>query len=56
MSLYEELIKIMPELSDDDFRKNIILRNDSDGLGDYIDQWNHPNPIPAGFQIGKPIK
>ena len=48
MTLYEKIIKLYPDLlqndlkSDDVFRTHIILRNDSDGRGDYIAKWEHP--------------
>jgi hypothetical protein len=44
MSLYEKLIKLYPELTDEDFgsRGTILLQNDSDGKGDYIAKWDHP--------------
>jgi hypothetical protein len=42
MSLYEKVIAIYPELTDLDFLTVIMLRNDSDGRGDYIAKWDHP--------------
>ena len=43
MSLYEKIIKIYPELIGYDFAiKDIMLKNDSDGKGDYIAKWEHP--------------
>jgi len=43
MTLYEKILSIYPELSDYDFScKDIILRNDLDGNGDYIAKWEHP--------------
>jgi hypothetical protein len=40
--LYEKIKAMYPELTDDDFRTFIYLRNDSDGKGDYIAKWEHP--------------
>jgi hypothetical protein len=43
--MYEKLIKIYPELTNEDFspiRGTILLQNDSDGKGDYIAKWEHP--------------
>jgi hypothetical protein len=43
--LYNKIISIYPELSEKDFNLitgTIKLRNDSDGKGDYIAQWEHP--------------
>jgi len=42
MTLYEKIISIFPELTEQDFMSVIELRNDSDGNGDYIKSWNHP--------------
>ena len=45
MTLYEKIIAIYPELGTDSFRPNegtILLKNDSDGKGDYIAKWEHP--------------
>lgn len=54
MSLYDELIAA--GLQPEDFGPNngIVLRNDSDGIGDYIQNWNSSKPIPTGFTVGKP--
>ena len=40
--LYEKIKTIYPALTDRDFDKYIILKNDSDGKGDYIAKWDHP--------------
>jgi hypothetical protein len=42
MNLYEKIISIYPQLTDNDFFTVITLQNDSDGKGDYIAKWNHP--------------
>ena len=45
INLYEKILKIYPELAEDDFLPitgTIVLQNDSDGRGDYIKEWNHP--------------
>jgi len=45
MSLYDQIMKLYPEISPADFALDIgtiVLQNDSDGLGDYIKAWNHP--------------
>jgi hypothetical protein len=48
--MYEKLIKIYPELANFDFAIGIIiLKNDSDGKGDYIAKWEHPT-------LSKPTK
>jgi hypothetical protein len=42
MNLYEKIIALYPELINADFLTVIRLKNDSDGRGDYIAEWNHP--------------
>ena len=42
MNLYERIKLIYPELTDRDFMTVIRLQNDSDGNGDYIAAWEHP--------------
>jgi len=53
MTLYEKIISLYPELADFDFASGVItLQNDSDGRGDYIKEWNHPNlPRPTQEQL-----
>ena len=56
MNLYEKIIAAYPELADNlnVFADGTIgLRNDSDGIGDYIEFWNYSKPIPAGLKLGK---
>jgi len=58
MSLYDELLEALPELTENDFYPisgSIVLQNDSDGLGDYIAKWEYSKPIPSGFTLGKPL-
>ncbi len=55
-TLVEKLIELLPELADNPnaFHPNsIYLRNDSDGLGDYIAEWNYEKPLPNGMKVGK---
>ena len=43
--LLEKIKSIYPELTDADFSPQngiITLQNDSDGKGDYIAKWSHP--------------
>ena len=53
MILFEKIIKLYPELKDHDFAYgSIILKNDSDGRGDYIAKWEHPDyPQPTKEQL-----
>ena len=52
----EELIEALPELAAADFgyKGSITLRDDSDGVGPYIEKWEYTKPIPEGFALGKP--
>ena len=53
MTLYEKIIAIYPELTQQDFMTVIILQNDSDGKGDYIAKWEHPTLAkPTDEQLG----
>ena len=56
MTLYDKIIAVYPELTNEDFglSGSIRLRNDSDGIGDYIEKWNYEQPIPEGLILGKP--
>jgi hypothetical protein len=45
MTLYEQIRDYYQQLTEADFFPfggKIMLQNDSDGLGDYIKDWNHP--------------
>ena len=55
MTLYDKIIAAYPELvtADFSFFGIILLRNDSDGLGDYIEKWEYSKPIPDGLKLGK---
>ena len=55
MNLYESIIAAYPELvgSTSFADGTIVLQNDSDGLGDYIKEWNYSKPIPDGLKLGK---
>jgi hypothetical protein len=56
MNLYEQIIAAYPELTPSDFAPNeaINLRDDSDGVGAYIEKWDYEQPIPDGLTLGKP--
>mgnify|MGYP003338260941 FL=1 len=52
MTLSEKIVKIYPNLTDRDFLTTIVLQNDSDGRGDYIAKWEHPDyPQPTQEQL-----
>jgi len=56
MTLFEQIVAIYPELTELDFmpiRGSISLRDDSDGLGAYIEKWEYSKPIPDGMKLGK---
>jgi hypothetical protein len=51
--LYNKIMALYPELTQQDFLSVICLQNDSDGKGDYIAAWNHPTlPRPTDEQLG----
>lgn len=52
MTLYDKIMIIYPELTQQDFYSVITLQNDSDGRGDYIAKWDHPTlPKPTEEQL-----
>ena len=51
MNLYEKIMALYPELTQEDFMTTIRLQNDSDGQGDYIKEWNHTLPKPTDEQL-----
>lgn len=51
---YPELANLLPGALDPFANGTIKLRNDSDGIGDYIEVWNYSKPIPDGLTLGKP--
>jgi hypothetical protein len=56
MSLYEKIIAKHPELTVEDFHPatgSILLKDESDGFGPYIDKWNHPTLAqPSDSELG----
>ena len=42
MTLYEKIKLIYPDIEDKNFPDIICFRDDSDGKGAYIFEWNHP--------------
>ena len=55
MTLSEKIKALYPSLIEADFNPNggtISLQNDSDGKGDYIKSWNHPDfPRPTDEEL-----
>ena len=50
--LYDKIMALYPSLTDKDFMTVIRLQNDSDGKGDYIKNWSHPDfPQPTKEQL-----
>jgi hypothetical protein len=41
--MYDKIMKLYPSLTQQDFLTVIQLQNDSDGKGDYIASWTHPD-------------
>jgi hypothetical protein len=58
MELWQKIIEAYPEISaTDNFQDlGIVLRNDADGQGAYIAQWDYIKAIPSGLVLGKPGK
>jgi len=57
IDIHARLVSALPELKDmpEVFARQVIyLRDDSDGVGAYIAEWNYAKPLPAGFTVGKP--
>ena len=54
MNIYDQIIKVYPELAESNiWLKEIVLRDDSDGEGVYIEKWEYSKPIPDGLKLGK---
>jgi len=55
MTLYEKIIQLYPALKPEDFKPltgTILLQNDADGKGDYIEKWDHSEyPKPTQEQL-----
>jgi len=57
MTIYEQVMTLYPELTQQDFMTVITLQNDSDGKGDYIAKWEHPTlPRPNFGDKAWPLK
>jgi hypothetical protein len=56
MELWQKIIEAYPEINPTDNFSDlgIYLRDDSDGVGAYIDKWEYSQPIPEGLTLGKP--
>jgi hypothetical protein len=52
MTLPEKIMALYPSLTQQDFLTTIRLQNDSDGRGDYIASWEHPDfPKPTDEEL-----
>jgi hypothetical protein len=53
MNLSEKIMALYPNIALEEFVKgNIVIQNDSDGKGDYIAKWSHPDfPQPTKEQL-----
>jgi hypothetical protein len=57
MELWEKITTAYPETVDNNFAvfgNQIMLQDDSDGVGAYIAKWEYSKPIPDGLTLGKP--
>lgn len=56
MSIYDQIMQAYPEITQYTFSNGtIVLQNDSDGLGDYIAEWNYVQPLLVNLTLGKTI-
>lgn len=57
MTLHQKIRNLYPSLTEVDFLPvvgTILLQNDSDGRGDYIAKWDHPDyPRPTDEQLAE---
>jgi hypothetical protein len=55
MSLYDDILSVYPELTNDNFgiQGQIVLSDDLDETGAYIAKWDYTKPIPNGLKLGK---
>jgi hypothetical protein len=52
MTLYEKIMALYPQLTEQDFVKLIVLQNDGNEKKDYIKEWNYPTlPRPTEEQL-----
>jgi XkdW protein len=53
--MYKQIIEAYPELIEQPeiFKNEIVLRDDSDGQGLYIEKWEYSKPLPEGMKVGK---
>jgi hypothetical protein len=42
MTLYEKILSLYPQITDQEMVEYIRFQNDSDGRGEYITKWEHP--------------
>lgn len=42
MTLYEKILSLYPQITDQEMVEYIRFQNDSDGRGEYISKWEHP--------------
>jgi len=52
MTLYEKILSLYPQITDQEMVEYIRFQNDSDGRGEYIAKWEHPTlPRPTEEQL-----
>lgn len=51
MNLYQTILAIYSDLTQDDFGTSIFLQDDSTGEGPYIKEWLHTHPKPTAAQL-----
>ena len=55
MTIYETIIAAYSELDGNHriFYTDIIIQDDSDGVGAYLAKWEYDKPIPKDLTLGK---
>lgn len=55
-TIFETILEAYPELVGQEriFFRTIVIRDDIDGIGEYLEKWEYDKPIPEGLTVGKP--
>lgn len=54
MDLWQKIHEAYPEMQSRNFEEfGIVLRDDADEVGPYIEKWQYDKPIPKGLKLGK---
>jgi XkdW protein len=54
MTLYQKILSLYPQITDQEMVEYIRFRNDSDEKGEYISKWEHPTyPRPTDEELAR---